>query len=190
MIKSSPGELARPIDVASLASTFEEVAFDVVQGETTEFLSRWYRASNGEADLTIWWDGEERVVKQQLCVYGQVIEWNPIHGTRTGMVIEHESAPGESVTDEKSESTSEIIQFDTKIQKSTVAQAIKLLSAIRAVRGQDRELLIYNFRESPRLHKNARERAMKAWAPQGVEILSSTDRGSFWRGITNWIFGK
>lgn len=188
MIKSSPGEPARPIDVAALALTFEEVAFDVVQGETTEFLSRWYRAKSGLADLTIWWDGERRVVKQQLCVYGQVVEWNPIHGTRTGMVIEHESV-GDAHTS-GSEVASEIIQFDGKAQKNSVNLAIQLLNAISAVRTEDRELLVFNFRESPRLHKNARERAMKAWAPQGTEILSSTDRGGFWRGLTHWIFGK
>ena len=181
MIKSSPGEPARPIDVAALAATFEEVALDVVQGDTTEFLSRWYRAGNGEADLTIWWDGESRVVKQQLCIFGQVVEWNPLHGTRTGLVIEHESS---------SDTSAETIKFDAKVQKASVALATKLLSTISAVRGPDRELLIYNFRESPRLRKNARERAMKAWAPQGTELLSSLDRGGFWRGLTQWIFGK
>ncbi|MEK7357481.1 MAG: hypothetical protein AAB250_13600, partial [Bdellovibrionota bacterium] len=81
-------------DAAALGSSFQEVAVDVLRAEKTEFMSRWFRASRGEADLTIWIDSEKRIVKHQLSFFGQVVEWNPIHGTRTGLIVEEESDPG------------------------------------------------------------------------------------------------
>jgi hypothetical protein len=183
VIKSSPTEPAQVFDVAQVALSFKEVAIDVVRGETTEFLSRWYQSANGNADLTIWWDGEKRVVKQQLCLYGQVVEWNPIHGTRTGLVVEQETSPPSE------ELTSEIVHYDSKVQKNSIDQAIILLRRVAAIHEPDRELLIYNFRESPKLHKNARERALKAWAPQSEELLSSS-RPGFWKRLGRWVFGK
>lgn len=185
MIESSTSEPAKIYDVAQLALSFQEVAIDVVRGETTEFLSRWYRASRGEADLTIWWDGDKRVVKQQLCVYGQVIEWSPIHGTRTGLVIEHE-ASGES----DGETASEIVRYDAKISDASVSQAVELLQAIEAIGVSDRALLVYNFRVSPRLHKNARERALRAWAPLAEGEIFSPVRPNLWKNLGRWLFGK
>ncbi len=193
MIKSSRTEPPTVFDVTHVAQSFKEVAIDVVRGETTEFLSRWYQSAKGDADLSIWWDTDKRVVKQQLCLYGQVVEWNPMHGTRTGLVVEHESAePMKSSSDEhefNGDTTSEIIHFDPKAQMASIEQAIKLIKEVSAISPEDRALLIYNFRKSPKLHKKARERAIKAWAPQSEEFLASA-RPSFWKRIGHWVFGK
>lgn len=205
MIKSSPKEPPKVLDVATVAQSFKEIAIDVVRGETTDFLSRWYQSARGDADLSIWWDGEKRVVKQQLCLFGQVVEWNPIHGTRTGLVVEHESAApaprsqggfetgGFEAADgnhgPSDDLTSEIIHFDSKAQRSSIDQAIALIKDVSAISESDRALLIYNFREGPKLHKNARERALKAWAPQSGEFLASA-RPSFWKRLGHWVFGK
>ena len=182
MINRSAEETAKVYDVTHVAQSFREVAVDVVRGETTEFLSRWYQAAQGDADLTIWWDGEKRVVKQQLCLYGQVVEWNPIHGTRTGLVIEQERGSSD-------DETSEIVHYDSKLQRTSINQAIALLRVVGAIPEADRALLVYNFRESPKLHKNARERALKAWAQHGEELLSSS-RPGFWKRLGHWMFGK
>jgi hypothetical protein len=182
VISRLPEDAAKVYDVAHIAQSFREVAVDVVRGESTEFLSRWYQAVKGDADLTIWWDGEKRVVKQQLCLYGQVVEWNPIHGTRTGLVVEQESGPTE-------DETSEIIHYDAKLQRSAINQAISLLRVVNVIPEGDRALLVYNFRESPKLHKNARERALKAWAQHGEDLLSSA-RPSFWKRLGHWMFGE
>ena len=192
MIKSSPTEPPKIFDLTHVAQSFKEVAIDVVRGETTEFLSRWYQSAKGDADLSIWWDGEKRVVKQQLCLYGQVVEWNPIHGTRTGLVVEHESAAPTGSADTlefNDDTTSEIIHFDPKSQRSSIDQAIALIKEVSAISQEDRALLVYNFRESPKLHKNARERAIKAWAPQSEEFLASA-RPSLWKRLGHWVFGK
>ncbi len=179
--QSSAHESAQTFDASYLARSFQEIAIDVVQGEKTEFLSRWYRAAKGDADLTIWWDGDKRVVKQQLCLYGQVVEWNPIHGTRTGLIVEHESV---------GEDLSEIIRFDRKAERASVDQAIRFVGHLGVLNEPDRALLAYNFRASPRLHKNARERAMREWAPLSSGEMFSSKRPSFWKNLTHWLFGK
>lgn len=189
MIESSSKEPARLFDLVYLAESFQEVAIDVIRCESTDFLSRWYRASKGEADLTIWWDGEKRVVKQQLCLYGQVVEWNPIHGTRTGMVVERE-ARGAEPGAIGNEAASEIIHFDSKCQTMSIQQAVDFIGLISVIQAEDRSLLAYNFRESPRLHKNARERALKTWAPIGTTEIFSAKRSDFWKGLSDWLFGK
>jgi hypothetical protein len=173
---ASSRENAILFDLEAVGGSFQEVAVDVVRGENTEFMSRWFKASRGDADLSVWVDGERRIVKHQLSIFGQVVEWTPIYGTRTGLIIE-------------TESDAETIQFDKKAERVSVEQAISLLTHVTALSETERSTLIYNLRESPKLHKRARERAIKAWAPQSEEIISNV-RPSFWNKLGKWVFGK
>ena len=173
-------EAAILLDLDLVAASYQEVAVDIVRGESTEFISRWYKAARGDSDLSIWTDGEKRIVKHQLSVYGQVVEWTPIHGTRTGLIVEHDMG---------SEAEGETIRFDKKADAASVMQAIKLIASLSQLSETERETLIYNFRESPKLHKRARERANKAWAPQADEIISDR-RPSFWKKLGKWVFGR
>jgi hypothetical protein len=168
-------------DPESLGQSFEEFAIDIVQGESTEFISRWFRADSGEADLVIWIDSAKRIVKQQICIYGQVVEWNPINGTRTGVIVELEN---EMQADE----VSETIQFDTRVQNAAVENAIRVLQVIPDLTEADRRSLIFHMRESPKLHKKARERALKTWAPRAEEIISD-QRSSVWTHVRKWFLG-
>lgn len=167
----------------ALGATFQQLAIDVVRGETTDFMSRWFRSSGLDADLVIWTDSEKRVLKHQLCFYGQVVEWSPLLGTRTGLVIEEEV-----VLPETGAEVSEMIRFDETTSKQVVSQAISVLTAISALSESDRSALIYNLRESPKLHPQARQRALKAWAPH-VEALTSSARPKFWRRLKTWVLG-
>ncbi len=183
--QADKGSLAPSVfDAAALGSSFQEVAVDVLRAEKTEFMSRWFRASRGEADLTIWIDSEKRIVKHQLSFFGQVVEWNPIHGTRTGLIVEEESDPGAGQVE-----TAEIIRFDARAQAFAVTQAIGVLTHVPQLAEAERSLLIYNLRESPKLHARARERAMQAWAPRGEEIVSDR-RPGFWNRLRRWITGE
>lgn len=164
------------LDLSSVATSIQEVAVDIVQGESTEFVTRWFKATKGDADLSIWIDGEKRIVKHQLSIYGQVVEWTPIHGTRTGVIVEHETE-------------AETILFDKKADRASIDQAIALVASVHALTEVERSTLSFNFRESPKLHKKARERAIKAWAPQTEEFLSDR-RPGFWKKLGHWVFGK
>lgn len=175
-------ELPSVFNAEALGSSFEEVAVDVLRAEKTEFLSRWFRATRGEADLTIWIDSEKRIVKHQLSFFGQVVEWNPIHGTRTGFIVEEE-------TGGDSGDASEIIRFDKRVQDFAVDQAIGVLNHVRQLDAAEKSLLVYNLRESPKLHARARARALEAWAPRGEEIVSDR-RPGFWNRLRKWISGS
>lgn len=219
LVKSKYDEFINPrlFDPEALGLTFEELAIDVVQGENTEFISRWYRAREADADLVIWSDGSRRIVKQQICIFGQVVEWNPINGTRTGVVVEQESgAPDERYENETSSAEKsrqkatrhaasahsgrmahvvyerdviETIQFDNKPQTSSVNLAVRMLAVMPFLSESERKSLVFHLRESPKLHKKARERALQTWAPAATEIISN-NRPSVWGRMRNWFLGN
>jgi hypothetical protein len=62
------------------------------------------------------------------------------------------------------------------------------LAAVPDIAPEERAALIFNLRESPKMHKKARERALETWAPKVDEIVS-TRRSTFWRYFKNWVFG-
>lgn len=171
----------RLFDASTLGASFQHLAVDVVRGESTDFVSRWFRSTVDDADLVIWTDSEKRIVKHQLCFYGQVVEWNPISGTRTGLVIEEEFVNPDN-------DLSETIRFDARVELPVVSQAIEVLAAVPEINDTERSTMIFNFRESPKLHKRARDRAIKAWAPKIEEITSAT-RPKFWKRLRSWVLG-
>lgn len=176
---------AKLFDAEILGRSLRQLAVDVIPGESTEFLSRWFHSNREDADLFVWLDGEGRIIKHQLCFFGQVVEWNAIGGTRTGVIVEEERV---ATTEDDSHHVAEVIRFDVRMQSSAIEQAIRVLGFVSDLSDQERSILIYNFRESPRLHKNARERAIKAWAPKVEEIISPV-RPTFWKRLRKWVLG-
>ena len=171
-------------DAETVGQSLREVGADVLRGETTDFLSRWFHSSYSDADLVIWTDGQQRIIKYQLCFFGQVVEWNPIHGTRTGCIFEEEVSDSEIPGLE----VSEMIRYDRELQENVVSQASEILAYVSEINEDDRSRLIFNLRESPRLHKRARERALKVWAPKIDEIVSDHPPG-FWKRLKSWVLG-
>lgn len=172
-------------DAETVGLSLREVGADVLIGETTDFLSRWFHSSYSDADLVIWTDGQQRIIKFQLCFFGQVVEWNPIHGTRTGYIFEEEVSGQEIPGLEVAES----VRYDRDLQDNVVAQASDILSFVPELKDEDRYKLIFNLRESPRLHKRARERALQAWAPKIDEIVSNQP-ASVWKRLKSWVLGE
>jgi hypothetical protein len=174
---------ARFFDAEALGTSLRELGVDVIAGEETDFTSRWFQtaeASKMDADLVIWSDGKKRIIKHQLCFFGQVVEWNPIHGTRTGFVLEEETSDQEA---------SEIIRYDSRAQINVVNQAVQIVSRIPDLSEKDRADLIFHLRESPKLHKNALKRALKVWAP-AIDQINSCERPTFWKRLRNWVLGE
>lgn len=190
-------EHPQPVDVESLGASFCEVGVDVIKGETMDFFSRWFRSSSSDADLLIWIDGENRIVKTQLNFYGQVVEWNAIHGTRTGVIVEEElcestsestSQPALTSAPRNEPVVSETVLFDGEAQASVVQQAMRLLAHVPKLTMLEKHQMIYQFRESPKLRRRSRERALKEWAHVGSEIVNEA-RPSFWKKLSRWFFG-
>jgi hypothetical protein len=181
-------------EAESLGLSFRELGVDVARGEVTDILSRWFHSTQ-DADLFIYSDGKQRLLKLQLCFYGQVVEWNPLDGTRTGLIVEQEFATlGDAAKASaefefgSEEDVGETIQFDSRTQASVMMQAVSVLAHIPGLALDERALLIYNLQQSPRLHKKAKERALETWAPKAHEI-SSLQRPKFWKRMRKWVLG-
>ena len=177
------GQKPHVFDAEAIGHSLRELGADVIRGETTDFLSRWWHSSTSDADLVIWTDSENRVIKYQLCFFGQVVEWNPIHGTRTGFIYEEET-----VTDAQESEVSETVKFDEYLQENVVAQAIAVFSQVAGITEDERYKLIFNLRESPKMHKSTRERALKVWAHKIDEIVTDK-RPNFWQRLRGWVLG-
>ena len=200
MKNSDRTESLQHFDAEALGISVRQLAVDVVRGENMDFVSRWFRSGNSEVDLVVWADSEKRIIKHQLCFFGQIVDWTPFHGTRTGFVVEEEAlaaldsadspgaAPSSAEGGSSDETVSEEIRFDKNLQPTVVAQAIQLLTWVPELSEAERGTLVFNLRESPKLHKNARERALKVWAPK-VEEMLSTRRSTFWKTLRSWVLG-
>lgn len=76
-------------DPESIAQNLKEMSFDMIETDTQNVYSRWYQ-SEDQLDVYLWFDEKENLIKQQVCFFGQLAEWNIIDGLKTGMVMEKE----------------------------------------------------------------------------------------------------
>lgn len=129
-------------DPHELGKTLKEVATDVIKAGEYEVISRWFHSAK-DADLFIWLDTKQNIIKQQVTFYGQVVEWNVIEGVRTGMIVEEESGTG------RRRKASQIMQFDARAQQAPIEQALKLLEHITGLNDLERQSLKKNFKRPP-----------------------------------------
>lgn len=131
----------RFFNAQELGDSLKEVATDLLSTTHQEVVSRWFHSTK-DADLYIWLDKSQNILKQQLSFYGQVVEWNIIEGVKTGLIIEDENR-GSGMR------ASEIVQFDSHPQKPPLDQAIELLTHMTALNEDERRELVANFIKSP-----------------------------------------
>lgn len=129
-------DLPRFFNARDLGASLEEVATQDISAASGKLFSRWFHSAK-DADLFIWFDGDRNVLKQQLSFYGQVVEWNVLEGVKTGHILIDETKP--------SRKGSEIVRFDSKAQKSSIDQAVKVLSFVKNLNDSEKELLSGNF---------------------------------------------
>jgi len=116
--------------------SLKEVSMDLVKTSRRDVIARWFHSSQ-DADLFIWMDLQRNIIKQQLSYYGQVVEWNVIEGVKTGhVVVEDSHVHGQR---------SEFLSFDERPQRTSVDQALRLLSAVTALKDDERKVLEENF---------------------------------------------
>jgi hypothetical protein len=107
--------LVRPSPTpASLALDVREVSIDFIEVEKQTLRSRWFH-SEQESDLFVWMDERGRLFKAQANVLGQVLEWNIMHGVRTGVAVENEL----QLTENEEPTLREQILFDGKPRRAT-----------------------------------------------------------------------
>ena len=73
-------------DLPSLAKSMKLASIDVIKTSNTDIESHWFKAK-GPADL-YFWKNKEKIVKHQISIYNQVVEWNEFDGVKTGFINE------------------------------------------------------------------------------------------------------
>ncbi len=91
------------MNVKEIARNLREVAVDVIETEGTSIVSRWFHAAD-DVDLLIWTDDEKTIIKYQVSLFGQVVEWNMFDGVKTGVIIEIEEKRKKDEVDNDDES--------------------------------------------------------------------------------------
>jgi hypothetical protein len=124
-----------------IGGELREVDVSLIQTEDERVVSRWFHGAH-DADLFIWADERNNVIKQQVAFCGQIVEWNVLDGIRTGVVVEQEFSEGQM-------NSSETIYFDSKPQESAINIALDLIKHINSLDEKTREELLHQLKHRP-----------------------------------------
>jgi len=120
-------------DLKTLAKTMKLSSIDVIKTANTDIESHWFR-SIGPADL-YYWKTKTKIVKHQVSLFNQIIEWNEYDGVKTGFV-----------THEASVRQAEVICFDEEVNVSVTKQAIELLENVGCIEAEILDKLISHYK--------------------------------------------
>lgn len=109
--------------------------------ESRDLVGRWFHSAE-EIDLFLWVDEKKKIVKQQLTFYGQVVEWNIVEGTKTGVIIEDESHPMAGGQPMKA---AETIHFDDQAHPQPIGLAMDVIRHAEALSEAERKQIIANY---------------------------------------------
>lgn len=109
---------AKPLYLESIKSMAQKMAFvsyDTLQVEGMELKSLWYQYK--DLDFYYFEAQGQRIVKIHFSAYGEVVEWNPYDGIRTGMIVQKEQAQG----------VFEVMHFDARPSERSIEQIKSVL---------------------------------------------------------------
>lgn len=108
------------IVLESIAKRLECVSEDKVQTQQFKITSKWFHSPLG-FDLMLWKNEKLNLVKIQLGFMGEVVEWNPLDGLRTGIHIEQEwKASPQRIND--------ILHYDMTLSLPALQRGLELLA--------------------------------------------------------------
>lgn len=116
-----------------MAAQIEFVSFDMIQIRDKELKSHWYKSEH--IDLYYYQLSSGKLAKFHISLFGQVLEWSPKGGSRTGLLVE----------EERQDAVFEAIQFDLRPNLATIAQAVLVLKNALCVESHVREELLRYF---------------------------------------------
>lgn len=102
-----------------LAHLLTEVSSDLLKTEKSEVTSRWFRAGD-DLELFAWLNHDHELIRLQVVVFDQVVEWDLIAGLRTGFV---EDPPPML----RAQKPSTLIVYDRQINAPTVTLVQKII---------------------------------------------------------------
>lgn len=138
------------LDLETEAQRIQSVAIDTVRTSQTHVQAEWYHSENA-LDLFLWHDPQNKLIKFQLGWLGQIVEWNPLDGLKTAMVIEEEWSTPKSLI-------RETLRYDEVPQAELINQALRVVNALPQAFDSRRHLLrepIENYAH-PQTHSLAR----------------------------------
>ena len=101
---------------------------------------QWWH-SRYDADIVIWTDDSGLRIRQHICIAGLTLDWDIVHGTRTGIVVDSEtSALQHSVLGK--------VDYDESPSLATIEMALSMLSNVTVIEIEERAVLETYFRES------------------------------------------
>lgn len=117
--------------IKTLAQKMNFVSFDTLQMERQSVQSHWFRHEEG-LDIYYFQKEDGRLLKLHISCFGQVIEWNPLDGTRTGLLIE----------EEQNGEVFETVQYDARANRESVDQSVVILQNASAIDHKIRSELV------------------------------------------------
>ncbi len=123
-------KLVSTTSLKSMAEKIHFVSFDVVKFQDKEMRSHWYRYD--AVDLYYFEKTDGDIVKINVNIFGQFMEWNPYDGLRTGVIVE----------EEKGGEVYEATQYDPELNESTRAQAQLILENAFQIETAKRQALL------------------------------------------------
>ena len=129
------------LDLREIARTLEGVAVDIIKAGEQSVISHWYH-SPLDCDIYIWTDKKHNLIKHQVSLCGQIVEWNLVEGIKTGYVLVKEVENGEG---------KEEICYDPSIQKTSLYQALSVLQLATCFEQDILSVVIENYSSNPRM---------------------------------------
>ncbi len=127
------------VDVFAKSLIHQKV--DVLHAEDSEIVSRLYNNGGSEMGLILWHDEQENILKQQVCLYGQVVEWNILQGVLTGVIVDDEKNPEDECLNFK-----DLLVYDKSPSKPSVLQAIEFINHVPELNLQYKQELLKNLK--------------------------------------------
>lgn len=157
-----------------IGRSLKEVSVSLVEAAPESILSRWYH-SEKNVDVYLWLDHRNNIIKQQVHLCGQLVEWNILDGVRTGMVVEMESSSSSEVE--------ESIYYDKEPLMGAIRQAIDIVENTGELSDTDRSTLKMNFHHG----KTLNDIDVKEFAQRFGEEKSEEAKKGFWKKFKTWM---
>lgn len=179
---STPKPISYPrfFNPEKIGESLKEVSSDLLQTEAQNIIGRWFHSAD-EIDLFIWMDESKKIVKQQLSFFGQVVEWNIIEGTKTGVVIEEEERVDEVGARVKA---SEVIRFDDRPQVQPLGLAMDVIQNTKALSFEEQQEVIGNFFRGQRFPKKDDEEFTRRY---GRHLEGSAAKSGLWQRFLRFL---
>lgn len=137
--------------IKTLAQRMNFVSFDTLQVEDQSVQSHWFRHEDG-LDIYYFQKSDGRFIKLHISILGLVIEWNPMDGTRTGLMVEQEHG-GEVF---------ETVHYDVRANNESVAQSLVILENASCISEPLRQELAVLLKHSDKITAKSSQKGLFA----------------------------